>query len=524
MNYEDKETQMGKKIVHPQGEGKNRQISAESGLIPVDTFGGRVHVKWDNEASVTPFGQIAFFIEFLKTGGVFEEWVKECPLTYRSPNSPSKRDVLGTILLSVLAGHTRYSHISTIRCDNVSPSLLGMEKIISEDATRRALKNNLEEEPGVKWLQESLKRSYLPLLSEPWILDVDTTIKLLYGKQEGAVVGYNPKKPGRPSHTYHSYMIANIRMILDVEVHAGNETSSKHGTPRLMSFLKNLPKDNWPKFIRGDNNFGTDGIMREAEAMKVDYLFKLRQTKNVKKLINYCMLTHEWVYAGQGWEGIESQIKLVGWERSRRVVILRKKVPQEVGILTKKQDLKQMEFQFAEVVEKVQAYEYGVLVTSLEDEVSTLAQHYRDRADSENNFDELKNQWGWCGFTTHDLKRSQIMARTIALIYNWWLLFARLITPKKHIEAITSRPLLLQSVGKQTQHANSKILVITSAHVDAPRIHQRLSKLSRFFKRVNLNAGQLSIGERWSLILSLAFIKYLGGKILKPPNPIIVAA
>jgi hypothetical protein len=35
-----------------------------------------------------------------------------------------------------------------------------------------------------------------------------------------------------------------------------------------------------------------------------------------------------------------------------------------------------------------------VLVTSLKDEVRTIAQHYRDRGDSENNFDELKNQWG----------------------------------------------------------------------------------------------------------------------------------
>jgi hypothetical protein len=40
-------------------------------------------------------------------------------------------------------------------------------------------------------------------------------------------------------------------------------------------------------------------------------------------------------------------------------------------------------------------YEYAVLVTSLKDEVRTIAQHYRDRGDSENNFDELKNQWGW---------------------------------------------------------------------------------------------------------------------------------
>jgi hypothetical protein len=38
------------------------------------------------------------------------------------------------------------------------------------------------------------------------VLDVDTTIKPLYGEQEGAELGYNPHKPGRPSHCYHTFM------------------------------------------------------------------------------------------------------------------------------------------------------------------------------------------------------------------------------------------------------------------------------------------------------------------------------
>src|SRR5712691_10160888 len=71
----------------------------------VDTFGGMIHVKWDETAAVTPFGQLAFFIEFLKTAGLWDGWVNDCPVTYESPNAPSKADVLGTILLSVLAGH-----------------------------------------------------------------------------------------------------------------------------------------------------------------------------------------------------------------------------------------------------------------------------------------------------------------------------------------------------------------------------------------------------------------------------------
>ncbi len=52
----------------------------------------------------------------------------------------------------------------------------------------------------------------------------------------------------------------------------------------------------------------------------------------------------------------------------------------------------QLALSFVEIGPDAEAYEYGVLVTSLEEEVLGLAQLYRDRADSENPFDELKNQ------------------------------------------------------------------------------------------------------------------------------------
>ncbi|MDA0759779.1 MAG: transposase, partial [Proteobacteria bacterium] len=182
-------------------------LSADAKLA-VDTFGGRVHVEWDPQSAVTPLGQLPFFIEFLKLGNFLDPWIEDCPLHLTSPNAPSKGDVLGTLLLSILAGHRRYAHVTTIRCDGVNPGLLGMSKIVSEDSLRRALLKIVEDE-GATWLQKHLYKCYQPLLDIPWVLDVDTTIKVLYGKQEGAVVGYNPKKPGRPSHTYHTFSIAN---------------------------------------------------------------------------------------------------------------------------------------------------------------------------------------------------------------------------------------------------------------------------------------------------------------------------
>jgi hypothetical protein len=193
-----------------------------AGPVVADTFAGRLHVEWDNSATVTPLGQLPFFIEYLKQGGLFDGWVADCPLHYTSPNAPTKRDFLGTVMLSVLAGHWRYAHITTLRCDPVNPPLLGMNEVVSEDAVRRGF-DKIEENTGLAWLQEHLDYTTRPLLSEPWILDIDTTVKPLSGHQQGAVVSYNPHKPGRPSHSYHSYMLAGLRPVLAVGVAAGNQ-------------------------------------------------------------------------------------------------------------------------------------------------------------------------------------------------------------------------------------------------------------------------------------------------------------
>jgi hypothetical protein len=53
------------------------------------------------------------------------------------------------VLLSVLAGHWRYAHMTTLRCDPVNPPLLGMRKVVSEDAVRRGF-DKIEEDAGCR--------------------------------------------------------------------------------------------------------------------------------------------------------------------------------------------------------------------------------------------------------------------------------------------------------------------------------------------------------------------------------------
>ena len=120
----------------------------------------------------------------------------------------------------------------------------------------------MEEAASATWLKKHLKATYEPLLVEPmrfqllrqWILDVDATVKPLYGHQQDAVAGYNPTKPGRPSYAYHSYFVANIRMVLDMEVQPGNQTAPSFALPELWSFLDGLEEKGKPLFLRGDSH------------------------------------------------------------------------------------------------------------------------------------------------------------------------------------------------------------------------------------------------------------------------------
>ncbi len=98
--------------------------------------------------------------------------------------------------------------------------------------------------------------------------------------------------------------------MLDVEVQPGNQNAGKHTAPGLWTFIEGLAKNRRPEFIRGDCSFGTDEIMTKAEAIKLPYLFKLKQSKNVKKLISDCAWRSDWCYAGQKWQGIESKLQL----------------------------------------------------------------------------------------------------------------------------------------------------------------------------------------------------------------------
>ena len=185
--------------------------------------------------------------------------------------------------------------------------------------------------------------------------------------------GYNPHKPGRPSQTYPTYFIANLRLVLEVEAQAGNRSASAYRSPGLWELLGRLPRAHWPVCIRGDCHWGTQANMARAEQEGVGYLFKLRLSSGVKKAIERLMRSAEWCDAGQGWQGAETPLRLSGGSRSRRAIVLPRRVEGELAVVDTGHP-EQPRLSFAELTDEVVVYQYAVPMTSLGYEILTIAQ------------------------------------------------------------------------------------------------------------------------------------------------------
>ncbi|MBQ9344598.1 MAG: hypothetical protein IJT88_05230 [Kiritimatiellae bacterium] len=119
---------------------------------------------------------MAFFASFLRASGLFERLVAGAPFEYASPNAPDVRNVVGTMVLSILAGHKRHCHIGCLRNDAACAELLGLTKIVSDESVRRALAKCDEAKLGA-WLLRFERETTEALLQVPYVIDIDSTVK-----------------------------------------------------------------------------------------------------------------------------------------------------------------------------------------------------------------------------------------------------------------------------------------------------------------------------------------------------------
>ena len=121
--------------------------------------------------------------------------------------------------------------------------------------------------------------------------------------------------------------------------------------------------------------------MREAERRALPYLFKLRLTANVKRAIE--RLRGRAIGSIRAKVGKpRDRIRLQGWSRQRRVVVLRRRVKGAVATPAMDED-GQPRLAFLDIGASEEMWEYQVLATTLGEALESFGKLYRDRGDGE---------------------------------------------------------------------------------------------------------------------------------------------
>ena len=140
---------------------------------------------------------------------------------------------------------------------------------------------------------------------------------------------------------------------------------------------------------------------------------------------------------------------------------------------------------------------------------------------------------GWGGFTTHDLARCRLTARMVALVDNGWNIYVRLAEPDKHLEAITSRPLLLAASPNAPATAGRPRRAWPrrmAAQVGPRRLGRAgwaehvLTGVTRFLRGRIATTEQLTADQRWARILAHAVRSWLAGRQLRAPPRLMAPA
>ncbi len=436
--------------------------------LPFETYCGKVKVEPTDEP-LTPFGGLVPFVAFLKKSGIIERLAQSCPVVRTSPNALEVRDIIISYMLTTLFDGKHFSDVNYLRNDAVIPELFKIKRIAGDDTIRRFFKS-LDVQRASEWINQASKNMY-NVLPEQYILDWDSTVITRYGNQELAEVGYNPAKRGRKSHHPLLAIVADTRLCFHYTLRAGNTVSSSDAVKCMEQALGLVGKDKQPWLNRGDIGFGTDKIMKwhESSSERPYYLFKLKKTANVKKAI-YSIKDEDW--QGCSSYGIlqtsERQLQLSDWDKPRRVVFTRKLV------------CKIPAFQEDNLWD-IYEHKYDAYITSLPVEHSSswqIVDLYKERADCENVFDEIKNQWGFGGFCAKSKVVTEVAARFLLLSYNLWSLFTRAMSAESHSEAKTTRRIYLMVAGKKIRTARETLVKIA-----LPK--HRMKKLAEGYRNIH---------------------------------------
>ena len=357
---------------------------------------------------LTHFGGIYFFHEFLRVLQ-FRNFLATHLAYPRRNNRYHLSQMILALVYPIVLGLDRLETASFLRSNGTFQYLTGLPSFPDPQTLRRFLLHA----PDSFWEQmhrvnDRLLQTFIhsPGRRSRLIFDLDSTVVTVFGKQEDAAVGYNPRYRGKRSYDPLLCMEANSSYLWDAELRPGNAGTWDGSIEVLDTCFANVPPDIREVRVRGDAGFGYDPVFVALEARPAQYAVVARLTQAFKRLLPG--LTYQ--AGNRNWEMAEFEHRPHGWPKARRFVVARRFIQAEEAETTL----------FA-----MGRYIYRAWVTNLSLTPAGIWHFYDGRAAIETRIRELREDFALRKIPTKSFAANALYLEIVRLAYNLVTAFQR---------------------------------------------------------------------------------------------------
>jgi hypothetical protein len=253
---------------------------------------------------------------------------------------------------------------------------------------------------------------HLPERRSRLILDLDSTVVTVFGRQEGAAVGYNPRYRGKRSYDPLLCLEANSAFLWDTELRPGNAGPWEGSVGVLASCFSNIPPDIRELRVRADAGFGFNPVLEMLEARPAQYAVVARLTASLKRRLGG-LRYHR---VNSRWEITEFAHRPADWPQARRCIVARRLI----------QDTEPEPTLFS-----MERYLYRAWITNLSLTPSGVWHFYDGRAGMEPRIRELREDFALRKIPTRAFAANALYLEVVRLAYDLVTAFQRSCLPEE---------------------------------------------------------------------------------------------
>jgi len=377
--------------------------------IPAMRYSPRNITVACNHKGLTHFGGVYFFHEFLRVLRLSNFLAVRLRYPRRNHRYSVSQMILALVYPLVL-GLDRLETAAFLRSNGTFQYLTGLQSFPDPQTLRRFL----VQAPESLWkemhiLNDRLLQHFihLPDHRSRLIFDLDSTVVTVFGHQEQAAVGYNPRYRGKRSYNPLLCIEANSSYLWDTELRAGN-ASTWEGSPELLdTCFVNVPHSTFEKFVCAPTPvLGFNPVLEALEQRTVHYAIVARMTSGLRRWLS----SLQYQSVNSVWEMAEFEHRSHGWPYARRFCVARRFIPNEENQSTL----------FA-----LGRHVYRVWVTNMNLTPAGIWHFYDGRAAMEPRIGELREDYALRKIPSRSFAANALYLEIIRLAYNLMTAFQR---------------------------------------------------------------------------------------------------